>query len=653
MPESSILSSLDIATLAQLYQAKDLSPHHLISSVLQRINAYPDSAVWIHLLSEAELYSQAEPLEKRRLQGEALPLYGIPFAVKDMIDVAGLPTTAGCPAFSYTAKRTASVVSRLLQAGALLVGKTNLDQFATGLAGDRTPYGACSNVFDAAYISGGSSSGSAVAVAAGLVSFALGTDTAGSGRVPAGCNNLVGLKPTPGQLSNDGVVPACRSLDCVSIFALTVDDALAVYDVARQASDTPSTEPSALGAAAFAGTGPAGESPIRGCTFITPQDDDLEFFGDLNQAALYRQAVERLQQMGAHRITVDFGPFREVAALLYDGPWVAERLAAMGEFLKSHGSEMHPVTRAILEGASRYTAVDAFKGQYRLKLLRESCLKALDHDAVLVLPTVPTIPTRAQVNADSIAWSRRLGYYTNFVNLLGLAAVVLPSGFTPHGLPASITLVGPGDSDRRLCKLGMAWQRELNLPLGATSRPLPETPERGAPSRFRPSPRVPRSAPGAAHPCVRVAVAGAHLRGQPLHPDLLRTGARFVRACRTAARYRFVALLDLNPPRPGLLRDDERAGAIKVEIYDLPVADFGTLVASVAPPLAIGTIELEDGEAVKGFLCESWAAAQARDITAFGGWVAFRAEVQTVPHPTTRGKPGVRSRRRSPGKENS
>jgi allophanate hydrolase len=352
--------------------------------------------------------------------------------------------------------------------------------------------------------------------------------------------------------------------------------------------------------------------------------------------------------MGARRIAVDFGPFREVAALLYEGPWVAERLASVGEFLENHSSEVHPVTRAIIEGGSRYSAVDLFRGQYRLNALRETCRKILGQAEMMVVPTLPTIPTRAQVAADSIGWSRRLGYYTNFVNLLGLAAIVLPSGFTAHGLPASITLLGPGGSDRRLCELGMAWQRRLDLPLGATGRPIAHKPEAPAKDRVSFAGASGLYANTGSEKVVRLAVAGAHLRGQPLHEELLRTGARFVRRCRTAARYRFVALLHLDPPRPGLLRDDERAGSALVEIYDLPVAGFGALVASVAPPLAIGTIELEDGEAVKGFLCESWAAAQARDITPFGGWVAFReALAQSPPSSPPERKQPTRRRNRS------
>ncbi len=600
MVDSAGLGSLDLATLARLYRSRGLSPSRVLESILDRLDAYADPAVWIYRLPRAAVLDQARAVERRRAAGEDLPLYGVPFAVKDNIDVAAHPTTAACPAFRYVPETTAPVVARLMAAGAILVGKTNLDQFATGLAGDRTPYGTCRNVFDPAYIAGGSSSGSAVAVAAGLVSFALGTDTAGSGRVPAGCSNIVSLKPTRGRLSARGVVPACRSLDCVSVFALTVEDARLVYETARTAD---------------AAGGPAGHGTNgAGLVFATPRDEDLEFFGDAWQEQLFRESLARLEQAGGRRLAIDFGPFRETAGLLYEGPWLAERLAGLDEFLKEHGADMHPVTRSIVAGGARYSAVDLFKGLDRLQKLRETCLEVFNRAEVLVVPTMPALPTRAEVEADSVGWSRRLGHYTNFANLLKLAALALPAGFTPRGLPGGITLLAPAGSEARLCDFGTAWQRRLNLPLGATAQALP------AATGSRGGAVVPPAPPG--H--VRVAVAGAHLRGQPLHPALRQTGARFVRACQTAPRYRFVALLDLDPPRPGLVRVEERGGAVAVEIYDLPVAGFGALVASVAPPLAIGTVELADGEAVKGFLCESWAAARARDITDFGGWVAFR-----------------------------
>jgi allophanate hydrolase len=388
--------------------------------------------------------------------------------------------------------------------------------------------------------------------------------------------------------------------------ALTADDALRVFAIAAAEPAGPLAASDWLD---FAGE----PGKNHGFTFATPRDEDQEFFGDGDQARLFAQAVDRLGQMGGVRQTVDFQPLREVASLLYEGPWLAERLAGLGEFLAQHAADVFPVTRAIVEGGARFSAVDFFKALAVLHELRPGCAAIFDKAEVLVVPTMPTLPTLAEVQADSAGWGKRLGHYTNFVNLLGWTALAVPSGFTPRGLPGGITLIGPAGSERRLSALGMAWQRKINLPLGATEKFLPEEPR--CPERVRPQPP--------AEGQVRVAVAGAHLKGQPLHPDLRSTGARFVRACRTAPRYRFVALMDLKPPRPGLLRDASRSGAIAVEVYDLPLAGFGKLVASVAPPLAIGTVELEDGEAVKGFLCESWAAAVARDITESGGWVAF------------------------------
>lgn len=600
--------SLDLKTLAGVYQAREASPQDILDLVLERIAAYGDPAVWIHRIPREELLTRARAVEQRREAGESLPLFGVPFGIKDTIDLAGHPTTAACPAYSYVPERSAPVVERLLDAGAIPVGKTNLDQFGTGLAGDRSPYGACRNVFDPAYISGGSSSGSAVAVAAGLVSFALGTDTAGSGRVPAAANNIVGLKQAHGMLSTVGVVPSCASLDCISFLSLTVEDSAQLYSLALGQD--------------WLGEG-AGDGRLA--TFSTPRDEDLNFFGDEERAELFGRSLKRLEQGGARSLRVDFAPFREVALLLYEGPWVAERLAALEDFVKLHPDEMVPVTRQIIEGGSKYSAVDAFRGGYRLEALREICLRVFDEAEVLVVPTMPTLPTLAEVQGDSIGWSRRLGTYTNFANLLGLCALALPAGFTQHGLPVGITLLGRAGSERQLCEIGMAWQRQSDLPLGATGIKLPPSTPRDAVGPLVVS-RTSTHVKGR----VRVAVAGAHLRGQPLHAALCRFGARFVRACRTAPKYRFFAFMNLDPPRPGLLRSEDEPGAVAVETYDLSMEGFGCLVASVAPPLAIGTVELEDGESVKGFLCESCAAREARDITDFGGWVAFRDHVSAL-----------------------
>jgi allophanate hydrolase len=593
-------ASLDLSTLARVYQSGEVSPRAVLQVILERIAAYSDRAVWIHRLPSKALLSRAEEVARHRAAGEKLTLFGIPFAIKDAIDVAGYPTTAGCPAYAYTAERTAPAVQNLLDAGAILVGKTNLDQFGTGLAGDRSPYGICHNVFNPSYISGGSSSGSAVAVGAGLVSFALGTDTAGSGRVPAGCNNIVGFKPTPGTISKEGVVPSCKSLDCVSIFALTADDAQTVLSVMNE--ENPSDNPSCIA---------HDPSPLT-LSFAVPHDEDLEFFGDGDYKTSFHQTI-RCMQLGWQRSTFDFQPFREVASLLYEGPWLAERLAGLSDFMRDHAADMHPVTRTVIQGGARYSAADYFRASYRLKELREICLKVFDQADMLVVPTMPTCPSLANVQSDSAGWSRRLGHYTNFVNLLGLAAIAVPAAFTERGLPFGITMIGPAGSDERLLEWGMTWQRLVNLPLGATRQAIPA-------KNNQPNAVATNVVPEG-H--VRLAVAGAHLRGQSLHPALRELGGRFVRVDRTAAQYRFLAFTDLDPPRPGLLRDPERAGSIQIELYDLPMAAFGALVDSVAPPLSIGTIELEDGTFVKGFLCESWAARKAQDITDFGSWAAF------------------------------
>jgi allophanate hydrolase len=609
--------SLDMSSLADLYRSGATSPTQVIQHLWDGLAASRDLAVWIHLLSLEELLAQAEAIERCSDQQEALPLYGVPFAVKDNIDVAGYPTTAGCPAYRYVAERSALVVSRLIEAGAIFVGKTNMDQFSTGLAGDRSPYGAPGNSFDSSRISGGSSSGSAVAVARGLVSFALGSDTAGSGRVPAGCNNIVGLKPTPGTLSTEGIVPACRSLDCVAIFATTAADAWTIFNVARGGAASVRIELEEIGA-----DGATAAIPFR---FAIPRPDQLEFFGDTARQQAFGSAVERLEALGGVRTTIDFQPLQDVASLLYKGPWLSERVAVLGNFLRNHWADIYPATREVLEAASQYSAADYFRGSYRLESLRPRCQAIFDSADMLVVPTMPALPTLAAVQSDSVTWSGRLGYYTNFVNLLKLSAIAVPAGFLPDGLPHGITLIAPAGTESELCRFGADWQRATNLPLGATGNRLPPRSKAQAAK-----PELARAQPCAADH-VRVAVAGAHLRGQPLHPDLRRWGGEYVRSCRSAARYRFMAFMDLKPPRPGLLRDDARPGSVELEIFDMPVEGFGRLVASVAPPLAIGAVELADGEMVKGFLCESFAAATARDITDFGGWRNFRDQQAQEP----------------------
>jgi allophanate hydrolase len=452
-----------ITRLRDAYRSGTITVAELLGRVLTRIAEWNDPALWISRTSETAVMRRGRELDARASSDpvaiERLPLFGVPFAIKDNIDVAGMPTTAACPAFAYTPLETAPVVARLLEAGAVLVGKTNLDQFATGLVGTRSPYGVPRNPFDARFIPGGSSSGSAVAVAAGLVSFALGTDTAGSGRVPAAFNNIVGLKPTRGLLSTRGVIPACRSLDCVSVFALTAEDASTVFDVvARFDAEGPlSRVPSAAVQPRF---GPS-------FRFGVPPDHDLEFFGDQEAGGLFTAAVGLLEQAGGIRVETSFAPFREAGRLLYDGPWLAERLYATESLLRENPNGVLPLTRSIIEAGRRYSALDVYRAQYELATLRRAADRLLATVDLLLLPTAGTIYEIAEVAAEPLRLNANLGLYTNFVNLLDLAAIALPGGFGKFGLPFGFSLIAPAFSDRALLELAMRCQELAGLPLGA------------------------------------------------------------------------------------------------------------------------------------------------------------------------------------------
>jgi len=595
---------MDIATLRNAYLRGQTSPTEQVERFLAQ-REEPDWAVlWISQVSADRLRQQAQDLQEGR-RGDAehisrLPLYGVLFAVKDNIDVAGMPTTAGCPAFAYTPAWSAPVVMRLEAAGAILVGKTNLDQFATGLVGTRSPYGAVPNAFKPEYIAGGSSAGSAVAVARGLVSFALGTDTAGSGRVPAGLNNIVGLKPSRGLVSARGVVPACQSLDCVSILALTVPDATAVLQAIRGFdSEDPHARRLDL----------APDVCPKCFRFGVPHANHLEFFGDTHAQAGFEGSVALLKSLGGEAVEIDFAPFREAAALLYEGPWVAERWSALREFFTSQASAMHEVVRTIIGGGARYSAADLFNGLTHIERLKHRVAPLLASVDVLVVPTAPTIYTRAQVLAEPYQTNRNLGYYTNFVNLLDLAALAVPTCLRTDGLPAGITLIHQAGSDLMLADLGTRLHRAAGLPLGATGQPLRQD-----------------SVPRLHGDTVEVAVVGAHLSGQPLNHQLAERAGRLMRTCRTAPRYRLYALPNSTPPKPGLVRDATSASrAIEVEVWRLPVRHYGSFVTLIPSPLGIGRIELEDGSWVQGFLCESWALEGAEEISHFGGWRGWLA----------------------------
>jgi allophanate hydrolase len=456
---------LEIGPLRDALVSGALSVGRLVDLVLDRVAELNDPAIWITRTSEAELRARARALDAAAAADpsvfERLPLFGIPFAVKDNIDVAGMPTTAGCPAFSYIPAETAPVVARLLAAGAVLLGKTNLDQFATGLVGTRSPYGVPRNPFDARFIPGGSSSGSAVAVATGLVGFALGTDTAGSGRIPAAFNNIVGLKPTRGLLSTRGTVPACRSLDCVSVLALTARDASAVFEVA----------------ACFDPDDPLARSPDCKTTaaerfgscfrFGVPPQQDIHFFGDQAAGALFDAAIRVLETAGGTRVETSFAPFREAGRLLYEGPWVAERLHATEKLQHDDPTTLLPVTCSIIEGGRRYSALDAYRAQYELAALRRTVDQAFTRFDVLLLPTAGTIYEIAEIEAEPLRLNANLGLYTSFVNLLDLAAIALPAGFDTRGLPFGVSLIAPAFRDRALLDLGARFQEISGLPSGA------------------------------------------------------------------------------------------------------------------------------------------------------------------------------------------
>jgi allophanate hydrolase len=592
-----IPAMLQLGPLRDAYRAGALSPMEVVDEVLRRVAACPDQAVWISLVPAEQVRARAAELAAEPDGAERLPLFGVPFAVKDNIDVAGMDTTAACPAFAYRPERTATAVQRLLDAGAVLIGKTNLDQFATGLVGARSPYGTPRSVFDAAYVSGGSSSGSAVATASGLVAFALGTDTAGSGRVPAAFNNLVGLKPTRGLIPATGVVPACRSLDCVTVLAASVADAQAVAEVAAGVDDAdPFSRPDR--------PVPLPEATLR---FAVLQEADREFGGDRDAAALYDAAVERLQALGGTPVPFEYAPFREAALLLYGGPFVAERLAAVEGFFAAHEAEMDPIVRGIIGGARRFTAADAFRAQYRLAELAKTAARQWASFDAMLLPTAPTMVTAAAVAADPLRLNSLLGTYTNFVNLLDLSAVAVPAGFTPAGLPFGVTLVGPAFADRALAGWADRLHRACGEGVGAAREPIATTT---------------LAVPGKT--LIGLAVVGAHLAGMPLNHQLTARGARLLRRTRTAPDYALYALPGTVPPKPGLARRPGLLGpGIEVEVWGLPPEGFGSFVAGIPAPLGVGKVRLESGDEVSGFLCEEHGLAGAEDITALGGWRAY------------------------------
>lgn len=608
MPDSvaAAIGSLALGPLREAYSHGKRKPAEVIAAIYDAIESRGQDGVWISLTPRASALQRAADLERNGFNA-ALPLWGVPFAVKDNIDAAGLPTTAACAEFSYLPEKSAFVVEKLLAAGAILIGKTNLDQFATGLVGVRSPYGVARNPFNADYIPGGSSSGSAVAVSSGLVSFALGTDTAGSGRVPAGFNNIVGLKPSIGLLSGSGMVPACRSLDCISIFALTVPDAMAVQEVASgfDAADGYSR----AAPAGWRSVVPAKPASFR---FGLPAKAQRKFFGNAEAEKLFDSAIAKLQALGGTAVEIDYAPFAEAASFLYQPAGTAERTAATAVFAEQHADAMHPVTRAIIEKGREASGADVHRMHYRLQDLRQQTAKLWDDLDCLVVPTSGTIYRVAELAADPIALNSNIGHYTNFVNYFDLAALAVPNGFQPNGLPAGITLIAPRFHEPVLAALGHAFHQQSGLKLGATTAPQPAFTPVAAPS----------------YPWIEVAVFGAHMSGEPLNPQLLALGGRLIGPCRTAPDYRLYRLKEKAMLRPGLVRIGAGTGvAIGGELWALPPAGFGVMTAGIPGPLGIGSVTLEDGRSVKGFLCEAVALGDAEDISAYGDWRAYRRAV--------------------------
>jgi allophanate hydrolase len=590
-----------VAAIVAAHRAGTMSPAQTVARSFQRIRDYNDPAVFISLRDEKEALAEAAALTSK--DPAQLPLYGVPVAVKDNIDVAGLPTTAACPAFAYSPARDATSVARLRAAGAIIIGKTNLDQFATGLVGVRSPYGIPNNPMRADLIPGGSSSGSAVAVSAGLVPLALGTDTAGSGRVPAMLNNIVGLKPSLGLISTAGVVPACRTLDCVSIFSLTTDDAMAALQVMAGLDDAdPYSRDRPLA--------PMTAFPAN-LTLGVPRDGQLIFFGDKASEQAYGDALKRWASLGATLVEFDLEPFYETARLLYEGPWIAERYLVIRDLLASSPEAIHPVTREITLPGARLTAADTFAALYRLQALRKTSERAFAGLDALVLPTAPTAYSTAQVLANPIELNSRLGTYTNFVNLLDLCGLALPATIQSDDIPFGITLLAPGGQDAQLASIGRVFHADTKLALG--SKCLPQPPLAALPA-------------GASGDEIAIAVVGAHLSGMALNGELTALGGRLLEATKTAADYKLYAL-DTIPAKPGMLRVETGTGSsIELELWALPATAFGKFVAAIPPPLSIGTVRLADGRGTKGFIVEPADVGGARDISSFGGWRAFTAK---------------------------
>ena len=596
---------ITIKELLSRYQSGSITPKEhingLLESIRQGFHESKDPA-WICVATTENLEKQLSKLESLVSQKTIanLPLYGIPFAIKDNIDAAGWETTVACPDFAFEPRKNATVVEKLLNAGAILIGKTNLDQFATGLVGTRSPFGAVPNTFDPSYVSGGSSSGSASVVARGLACFSLGTDTAGSGRIPAAFNNIVGTKPTPGLVSTEGVFPACKSIDCVSIMTLTAADADIVLNVMKSNEQDRGNE------AQFHPT------PRSISNFIKPVrvgvPTNCQFLDDGQYQKSFAKAVENAKGLNVEFVAIDIDPFVKAGKLLYDGPWVSERFAVTEEFLKSNPDSFDPSVKQIIESGAPYSAAQGFRAIYQLKELEIEAKKAWANCDVIMVPSAPNHPTMEDLKNHPIIKNSELGMYTNYVNLMRLCAVAVPAGFTDKGMPFGITLLAQEGSDNALLKLASQWQILFGLSLGKSS-------DKASLEELTIKSNNENS--------IEIAVVGAHLQGMPLHSQLTERNARLVKACKSAKTYRLFALPNTTPPKPGLVKSKSNGAAIDLEVYEMPITEVGSFLGLIPAPLGLGNIELEDGSWVKGFICEPYAIEGAKDISDLGGWKSY------------------------------
>ena len=580
-----------ISELAESYRTAGLTPSDVVDQLSQKITANGEDGTWISVLDRSELLVRAKELQE---QGDpkSLPLFGIPFGVKDSIDVAGVDTTLACPDYAYRANSTAPVVAKLIEAGGIYVGKTNLDQFATGLNGTRTPYPLPRGVYGGNMISGGSSSGSALAVAKGVVPFTVATDTAGSGRVPPALNGIVGFKPSRGMISTVGLVPACRSLDCISLIGSTVPDLAAVFDLVAGVDER---DP-------YARVRRRDPLPPSAFRIGLPDIDELEFFGDGPMRDAHLAARVRIEHEYTRTVQVPFGPFLAAGELLYQGPWVAERLTEFGDFLADHPDSILPVIRTILEGGAKYSAVDVFSAEHRLGELRAQVTELWHRMDVLVLPAIGTTFTVDEVLADPIGANTKLGHYTHFGNLLDLCAAVVPAGLTADGRPAALMVLGPALADDRVLALAAE--------LSAQTLDLPA--------------RVPESVS-----MTTLVVVGHHLSGQPRSTDLTDCGGQLVSTTQTAPAYRLLAV-GSDKQVPVLVSVPTGGGSLEVETWTVPSAALPAILTASSESVCLGRVALADGSTEIGFVADpsvlsSLSGTAALDITDFGGWRSYLA----------------------------